>query len=89
MSLPTWRDFSLKQYEVSSPSQIVRGRGNFRRILKINRNCELKKGKYKKILILCLYFYYTYLYFPTAPKGLPLNFSASNNEGKLIKVFLK
>ena len=33
VSLSEFRDFSLKQYTVSSPSQIVLGRGNFRRSL--------------------------------------------------------
>ena len=31
VSFNEFRDFSLKQYTVSSPSQILRGRGNFRR----------------------------------------------------------
>ena len=31
-SLSTLRDFSLKQYDVSSPSHIVLGNGNFLRI---------------------------------------------------------
>ena len=33
VSLSEFRDFSLKQYTVSSPSQMVLGRGNFRRSL--------------------------------------------------------
>ena len=37
VSVNTCLDFSLKQYEVSSPSQIVLGSGNFRLILKTNR----------------------------------------------------